>query len=73
MIDFLFLVGCQISFTSLQTSRAYSNSVPVKLSGLYWNCQFVFFASSDNFFTKAAPSVAILVIPFLSLLKTTFL
>ena len=35
MIDFLFLVGCQISFTSLHTSRAYSNSVPVKLSGLY--------------------------------------
>ena len=30
-------VGCQTSSTALQTSSAYSGSVPVKLSGEYSN------------------------------------
>ena len=30
-------VGCQTAFTASQTSTAKSISVPVKLSGEYWN------------------------------------
>gem|GEM_PF-3892298 len=33
-------VGCQTAFTASQISTAKSSSVPVKLSGLYWNIQF---------------------------------
>ena len=35
MTAFLSAVGCHTSSTALQTSSAYSGSVPEKLSGLY--------------------------------------
>ena len=59
-------VGFQISFTALQTSTAYSSSVPVYDSGEYSNETNV----PGTVFTKSkqicAPSVAILFMPSLS-------
>ncbi|CAB5017958.1 unannotated protein [freshwater metagenome] len=64
-------VGCQTSFTALQTSRANSSSVPVYDSGEYSNETNV----PGTVLTKSkqiwAPSVAIFLIPSLSWPKTT--
>ena len=57
--------------TALQTSAAYGSSVPVKLSGLYSNRQFVSGCLIEFSKTHLAPSSAIFFIPVLSLLKTT--
>ena len=61
----LFLdAGLSISTTSSHTSLAYSNSVPVKLSGEYSNVHSVEVFSSANFLINLAASVAIFFIPF---------
>ena len=62
-------VGCMMSSTALHTSRAYSGSVPVKLSGLYSKRKLPSY-SSANFLTSAAPSVAIFLISSFDFLNT---
>ena len=62
-------VGCMMSITALQTSRAYSGSVPVKLSGLYSNRKLPSY-SSLSCLTSRAPSVAICLISSLDLWNT---
>ena len=69
MIAFLSGVGFHTSSTALHTSKAYSGSVPVKLSGLYSNRKFPS-VSSASFFRRAAPSTAIFRISSLDFLKT---
>ena len=69
MITLLSAVGCHTSSTALQTSTAYSTSVPGKLSGEYSNEKLpvVSLASSFN---RIAPSTAICLISSLLLPKT---
>ena len=62
-------LGCQISMTALQTSNAYSGSVPVKLSGEYSNKKLPL-VSSASCFNNWAPSVAIFRISSLDLRNT---
>ena len=50
--------------TALQTSAAYGSSVPVKLSGLYSNRQFVSGCLIEFSKTHLAPSSAIFFISF---------
>ena len=69
MITLLSGVGCQTSNTALQTSREYSTSVPVKLSGLYSNEKFPS-VSAASFFKSAAPSTAIFRISSFDFLNT---
>ena len=69
MMHLLSAVGCHTSRTALHTSRAYSGSVPVKLSGLYSNWKFPS-VSSASFFNNAAPSTAIFKISSLDFLNT---
>ncbi len=69
MIAFLSGIGFHTSRTALQTSRAYSGSVPVKLSGLYSNRKFPS-VSSASFFSSAAPSTAICKISSFDFLNT---
>ena len=64
-------VGCQIAETALQTSTAYSSSVPVYDSGEYWKRQSVSGYFSLNRATSSAPVSAILRIPARSDRKTT--
>ena len=69
MIALLSAVGCHTSRTALQTSSAYSGSVPVKLSGLYSNWKLPS-VSSASFFRRSAPSTAIFRISSLDFLNT---
>ena len=62
-------VGSMMSITSLHTSRAYSGSVPVKLSGLYSKRKLPGY-SAASCFTRRAPSVAIFLISSLLFLNT---
>ena len=62
-------VGCITSSTALQTSTAYSGSVPVKLSGLYSNKKLPSY-SSLSCLTSFAPSTAICLISSLDFLNT---
>ena len=69
IMHLLSAVGCHTSRTALQTSRAYSGSVPVKLSGLYSNWKLPS-VSAASFFNNAAPSTAIFRISSLDFLNT---
>ena len=62
-------VGCHTSSTALQTSSAYSGSVPVKLSGLYSNWKLPS-VSSASCFRSFAPSTAIFRISSFDFLNT---
>ena len=66
---FLSCVGCQMSSTLLHTSRAYSGSVPVKLSGLY-SKRMQPSAVSAYFLSAFAPVTAIFLICSGVFLKT---
>ena len=67
LIIILFLdTGFSISTTSSHTSLAYSNSVPVKLSGEYSKVHSVEVFSVANLLINSAASVAIFFIPSLS-------
>ena len=63
-------VGCQTAFTASQTSTAKSISVPVKLSGEYWNTHSVSGASAAQRFTSVAPATAMSMMPASSVLNT---
>ena len=63
-------VGCITSSTALQTSTAYSGSVPVKLSGLYSKRKLPSY-SWLNFLMSLAPSTAICLISSLDLWNTS--
>ena len=62
-------VGWRISSTALQTSKAYSGSVPVKLSGLYSKRKSPSY-SAASFLMSSAPSVAIFFTSSLLFLNT---
>ena len=64
-------VGFQIALTALQTSTAYSSSVPVYDSGEYSNEIFVSGTVATRSKQSCAPSVAIFLIPSLSWPNTT--
>ncbi len=64
-------VGSQTSFTASQTSTAKSSSVPVKLSGEYWNVQFVSGCAAAQSRMIFAPSTAMALMPSRSSPNTT--
>ena len=66
-------VGSQTSITASQISRAYSISVPVKLSGEYSNWKFVSGYLAASSFINFAPLTAIPIISSFSILNTTSL
>ena len=69
IIAFCFPLGCHTSRTALQTSTAYSTSVPWKLSGLYSKEKSPS-VSDASFFNNSAPSTASFLICSLSFLNT---
>ena len=69
MIAFHSGVGCHTSSTALQTSSAYSTSVPWKLSGLYSNIKLPSVSSASSL-RSFAPSTASFLISSLFFLKT---
>src|SRR3546814_5638436 len=65
--------GCQISQTSLHTSRANSGSVVLNTSGEYSYRQEVSGCLEVYCLTRRVPSVATFLISYLVILKTSFL
>ncbi len=64
-------VGCQTAVTASQISTAKSSSVPVKLSGEYWNVHCVPLCCAAQSRISAAARTAMSTIPALSRRKTT--
>ena len=69
MMTLLFTSGSHTSITAFTTSRAYSTSVPVKLSGEYSNEKFPS-VSAASLLSSLAPFIAICLTSSLSLAKT---
>ena len=61
--------GSNTSRTALQTSKAYSGSAPVKLSGEYSNLKLPSY-SAASFLTNLAPSIARVLISSFDFLNT---
>ena len=64
-------VGCQTAVTASQMSFAKSSSVPVKLSGEYWNVHSVDGCCAASSRISVAPLTAIATIPARSWPNTT--
>ena len=69
MITLFVSLGSRTSRTALQTSSAYSGSVPVKDSGEYSKRKLPSY-SAASFLTSFAPSTAIFLISSLDFLNT---